>query len=132
VSKNAEFHADFESVVLKSFEKMHTKKVMSKNVTEKCTFFTFTHVRQTCFAYNFFFVHFFQLFQWIRNQHEILRFLTPFLIFSKTIFLGHISTFSNFKSQLRKKQLKKSKNVFSKCVLDFNFAHIKGCVFFIF
>jgi hypothetical protein len=32
---------------------MKTKKVISKNVTEKCTFFTFTHVRQTCFAYNF-------------------------------------------------------------------------------
>ncbi len=42
--KNAEFHADFESV----------KKIISKNVTEICTFFTFTHVRQTCFAYNFF------------------------------------------------------------------------------
>jgi hypothetical protein len=58
--KNAEFHADFESVekVLKNV----SKKVISKNVTEKCTFFTFTHVRQTCFAYNFFFVHFFTIF----------------------------------------------------------------------
>ncbi len=35
-------------------------------------------------------------------------------------------------SQTRKKRLKKSKNVFSKCVLDFNFAPIKGSVFFIF
>jgi hypothetical protein len=33
---------------------MHKKKVISKNVTEKCTSFTFTHVHQTCFAYNFF------------------------------------------------------------------------------
>jgi hypothetical protein len=33
VYKNAEFHADFESV-----EKMHQKKVISKNVTEICTF----------------------------------------------------------------------------------------------
>ena len=41
VSKNAEFHADFESV-----EKMYQKKVISKNVTEKCTFFTFTHACQ--------------------------------------------------------------------------------------
>jgi hypothetical protein len=39
-------------------EKMYQKKVISKNVTEKCPFFTFTHVRQTCFAYNFFLVHF--------------------------------------------------------------------------
>jgi hypothetical protein len=59
---------------------MHQKKVISKNVTEICTFFTFTHVRQTCFAYNFFLVHFLQLFQRTRNQREILRFLTPFLI----------------------------------------------------
>ncbi len=41
VSKNAEFHADF-------------KKVISKNVMQICTFSTFTHFRQTCFAYNFF------------------------------------------------------------------------------
>jgi hypothetical protein len=31
-----------------------------------------------------------------------------------------------------KKRLKKSKNVFFKCVLDVNFAPIKGSVFFIF
>jgi hypothetical protein len=30
------------------------KKVISKNVTEICTFSTYTHVRQTCLAYNFF------------------------------------------------------------------------------
>jgi hypothetical protein len=29
------------------------KKVISKNVMETCTFFTFTHVCQTCFTYNF-------------------------------------------------------------------------------
>ncbi len=40
-------------------------------------FFTFTHVRQTCFAYNFF-VAFLQLFQQIRNQREILRFFDIF------------------------------------------------------
>jgi hypothetical protein len=60
---------------------------------EKCTFFTFTHVRQTCFAYNFFWCIFSQLFQRILNQREILRFLTPFLIFQKKKFLGYISTF---------------------------------------
>jgi hypothetical protein len=65
---------------------MYQKKVISKNLTEKCTFFTFTHVRQTCFAYNFFWCIFLQLFQRIRNQREILRFLTPFLIFSKKKF----------------------------------------------
>jgi hypothetical protein len=49
-----EFNADFNP--LKKFLKMHQKKVISKNVTEMCTFFTFTHVRQTCFAFNFFLV----------------------------------------------------------------------------
>jgi hypothetical protein len=39
---------------LKKFLKNAQKKVISKNMTEKCTFFTFTHVRQTYFAYYFF------------------------------------------------------------------------------
>jgi hypothetical protein len=52
VSKNPEFQADFE-LVEKVFKKC-TKKVISKNVMEICTFFTFTLVRQTCFADNFF------------------------------------------------------------------------------
>jgi hypothetical protein len=50
---------------------MYQKKVISKNVT-------FTHVRQTCFAYNFFLCIFSQLF-----QREIQRILTPFLIKKK-------------------------------------------------
>jgi hypothetical protein len=61
--KNAEFHAIWNP--LKSFEKMHTKKLLA-NMTEICTFFTFTHVRQTCFAYNFlcaFFKNFFNRFE---------------------------------------------------------------------
>ncbi len=40
--KNAEFDADFESV--EEVEKKFTEKVINKNVTEICTFFTFTHV----------------------------------------------------------------------------------------
>jgi hypothetical protein len=74
---------------------MHQKKVISKtsltnmSKSEKSAFFR--HV----FANNNFLVHFFfKLFQRIRNQREILRFLTPFSILSKKIFfLGHISTF---------------------------------------
>jgi hypothetical protein len=62
------------------FEKMH--------VTEISPFFTFTLVRQTYFAYNFFGAFFLQLFQRIRNQHEILRFLISFLICSTKIFFG--------------------------------------------
>jgi hypothetical protein len=52
---------------------------MSKSV--KSAFFR--HV----FANNFFWCIFSKLFQGIRNQREILRFLTPFLIFSQKIFL---------------------------------------------
>jgi hypothetical protein len=52
----------------------------------------FRHV----FANNFFWCIFSKLFQRIRNQREILRFLTPILIFQEKIFEGHISTFSNF------------------------------------
>jgi hypothetical protein len=32
----------------------YQKKVVSKNMLEIYTFSTFTYVRQTCFAYNFF------------------------------------------------------------------------------
>jgi hypothetical protein len=56
--------------------------------SEKSAFFC--HV----FANNFFWYIFSKLFQRIRNQREILRFLTPFLIFcQKNFFKGHISTF---------------------------------------
>jgi hypothetical protein len=81
VSKNEEFHADF-----KSFEKMHHKKVISKNVMEKSPFSLFTNVRQTFFAYNFFWCICLQFFQRIRNQPEILRFLVSFLFFFKQKF----------------------------------------------
>ncbi len=43
--KKAEFHADFESV--EKLLKNASKKVIKKNVSEICTFFIFTHVRQT-------------------------------------------------------------------------------------
>ncbi len=48
----AEFYTDFES--LEKFLKLHQKEVFSRNVQEICTFFTFTHVRLTCSADNFF------------------------------------------------------------------------------
>ncbi len=54
--KNAKFHTDLESV--KKVVKKCTKNVISKNVTEICTIFTFTPVCQTCFASKCFLVHF--------------------------------------------------------------------------
>ncbi len=72
-----------------------------------------TQVCQTCFAYNLFGA-FFKLFKRIWNQHEILRFFT--------FFKGHISSFYTSKPNAQKR-LKKI--LFSKFVLDFNFAPIK-------
>jgi hypothetical protein len=84
VSKNAEFHADFESVekVLKKCTKKVTGKTSLTNMSksEKSAFFR--HV----FANNFFWYIFSKLFQRIRIQREILRFLTPFSIFSQKNF----------------------------------------------
>ncbi len=94
-------------------------------MTEICTFFTFTHVRQTCFAYNLK-----RLFQRIRNQREILRFLITFLI-KKNVKVVLV-LFSNFEAKRAKNGSKNLKKGFSKCVLDFNFAPIKGSVFFFF
>jgi hypothetical protein len=67
---------------------MHRNKGISKNVTEICPFFTYTHVRQTCFAYNFW-CNFLQLFQRIQNQREILGFLI-YNFFLKKKFFGVI------------------------------------------
>ncbi len=89
VSKNAEFHADFESVekVLKKFTQ---KKLLAKTWRKNALFHIYS-VRQT--AYNFFCGIFSQLFQRIQNQRKILRFLTPLLTLKKLKILGHISTF---------------------------------------
>ena len=91
MSKNAEFHADFESV--EKVVKKCTKKVISKtswtNISKSEKSAYFRHV----FANNFFWYIFSKLFQRIQNQREILRFLTPFSSLKKKNFLGHISTF---------------------------------------
>ncbi len=115
---------------LKNLWQNAQKKVISKNVTEIFTFFTFTHVRQTCFVYNFLCVHFLTTFSTDSKSAWNSAFDIYFLI-KKKHFFWYISTFWKLWSQMRKKRLKKSKNVFCKCVLDFNFAPIKGSVFFI-
>ncbi len=43
---------------LKELKKVYTKKVNNKNVTEKCTLFTFYSCSSICFVYNFFCVNF--------------------------------------------------------------------------
>ncbi len=80
-------------------------------MTEKSPFSLFTRVCQTFFAYNFF-VHFLQLFQRIRNQHEILRFLMSFQIFVKKKNFGVILTlFANFEAERAKNGSKIKKRI---------------------
>ncbi len=45
-------------IPLKILTKMYKQKVISKIVRKMCTFSTFTHVCQSCFAYNLFLVNF--------------------------------------------------------------------------
>jgi hypothetical protein len=77
----------------------------------------------------FFWCVFSQLFQRIEISVKFCVFWHLFYFYKKKN-LGHISIFFKLWSQTRKKQLKKSKNVFCKCVLDFNFAPIKGSVLY--
>ncbi len=77
-NKNAEYHADFESV--ENLLKMR-KKVISKtsltNMSKSENSAYFRHV----FANNFFACIFAKLFQRIRNHHETQRFFIPILNF---------------------------------------------------
>ncbi len=98
----------------KSFEKMHQKKL--------CTFFAFTHVRQT-------FQYFFTNFSTDTKSAWNSAFFNIF--FDKKKFGVILALFGNFEAKCAKNGKKKLKNLFSKCVLDFNFAPIKGSVFFI-
>ncbi len=47
MSKIAEFYADFKTV--EKVAKIHAQEVIDKNVMEKCTSSTFTHVHQIGF-----------------------------------------------------------------------------------
>ncbi len=76
---------------LRKFRKNAQKKVICKNVTEICTFVTFTHVRQTCFAYNFFSVHFLTIFSTDLKSAYYSAFFDIFFNLKKKFF-GHIST----------------------------------------
>jgi hypothetical protein len=74
-------------------------------------FFTFTLVRQTCFAYNFFLVHFLQLF----NGFEIsVKFCVSdifFYFFQKKIFGVILALFENFEAKPAKNGSKIKKRI---------------------
>jgi len=90
----------------KGFEKMHQKKVINKNVTEICPFFTFTHARQTCFG------AFFTTFSTDSKSAWNSAFLIPFCFFSKKIFWGSYLHFLKSLEPNAQKLLKKIK----KCI----------------
>jgi hypothetical protein len=126
--KNAEFHADF-----KSFEKVFKnvqKKLLAKMWRKYALFPLLLMFIKLVLLITFVWGFFLKLFQRIWNQHEILRFLKPFLF--KTFFLRSYEYFFQTLKPNAQKRRQKSKNVLSKCVLDLNFAAIKGSVFLIF
>ncbi len=130
VSKNAEFHADFKSVE-RFFEKMNPKKSYQQKRDGNMHFFSLLlmFIKLVLLVTFFWFI----FYNFSTDQREILRFLISFLVFLQKKILGVIlGLFANFEAKCAKNGSKKSKNVFCKCVLDFNFAPIKGYVFFIF
>jgi hypothetical protein len=73
---------------------------------EICTFFTFSHVHQTCFAYNFFGALFQNLFNGFEISMKFCVFYT-YLMFFKC---------SNFEAKCAKNSAKNKKNLLIKCV----------------
>ncbi len=98
VSKYAKFHAYFEFVF-------------------------FRHV----FADNFFGAFFNNFFNWFKISEKFWVFWHLFWFFSQTNFLGVILVlFSNFDCKCAGNSSKKREIFFYKCVLEFNYATIKG------
>jgi hypothetical protein len=103
---------------LKKLQKSDTQKVIDKNVMEKCTFPTFSHVHQIGFLITFCVCIFLQLFQLFWNPHKILRFLISYLICINPKFFGGLnSTLSHFLLTLKlnpHRMAQKPKNALSK------------------
>ncbi len=106
---------------LKKLKTIPYKKVINKNLTVH--FFHFYSYSSICFAYNFFVLIFMKLFQRIWNQHEILRFLIPILNILKQFFFLYQHILITLQPNADEKA-QKTKNVFYRCVLEFNLATI--------
>ncbi len=114
----------------KSFEKMHTKKA---ETWRKYALFTLLLMFvKLVLLITFLYAFFNNFLNGSKISVKFCVFWCLFWLFQNKNFYGHISTFWKLWSQTHKKWLKKSKIVFSKCVLDFNFAPTKGFLFFIF
>ncbi len=108
VSKNAEFHADFESI--KKVLKKCTIKLLAKMWRKKALFHFLLMFVKLFLLITFFWCIFLQLFQRIRNQREILRFLVSFQIFFKNFFFWVILVlFGNFEAKRAKNGSKNQK-----------------------
>ncbi len=96
-------------------------------------FFHFYSCSSNLFCwYLFFGAFFYNFFNGFEISVKFWFFFTPFLIFcKKKIFCVIFVLFSNFEAKRAKNGSKNQKSLFGKCVLDFNFAPIKGSVFFI-
>ncbi len=103
--------------LLTNAQKKVTSKTSLTNVSKSEKSAYFRHV----FANNFFWCIFANLF-----QRKFCVFWYPYWIFVKKIFFALFSTFFRLLLQMRRKRLKKRKIVFYECVLEFNYATIKG------
>ncbi len=108
---------------LKKLLKNAPKKVMSKQVWRTKVKVQKVHIS---FLLITFFGAFFKTFSTESKSAWNSAFFDTFLDFSKKNFLGHISTFFKLGLQMRRKRLKKRKIFFYECVLEFNYATIKG------
>ncbi len=109
-------------------KKMHQKKVISKtSLTNMSKSEKTVHISVTFTLITFFWLIFLKLFQRIRNQRKIQRFLIPIWNFWKIFFfLLFLALFVNFDCKCAGNGSKKRKIFFYECVLEFNYATIKG------
>jgi hypothetical protein len=93
---------------------MYKKKLLAKTSRKNALFSLLLMFVKLVLLITFFGCIFSQLFQRIRNQREILRFLTPpFSIFSKKYFLKVIlALFSNFEAKRARNGSKNQKTYF--------------------
>jgi hypothetical protein len=91
---------------------MHHKKVISKNVTEKSPFSLFTNVRQTFFAYNFFWCIFYNFFDGFEISVKFCVFCIFSDFFPKSFFWVILALFANFEAERAKNGSKNQKPYF--------------------
>jgi hypothetical protein len=118
VSKNAEFHADFESV-----EKV-VKKCTKKTLQAKQVWQTWVKVKKVHISVTFllitFFVYFFKTFSTDSKSAWNSAFVDTHLEFFDTkMVFALFSTFCTLWLQMRRKRLEKTENLFYECVSEF-------------